>query len=69
MAIRDHDREQKIRAARLRGGLLGKYDQNYLIRCLDETRASLRRVRAVVRAIDNLDEEALAAINEADQLL
>jgi hypothetical protein len=66
---RDPDRETKIRATRLRGGLLNAYDENYLIRCVDETRASLRRLVTFVRAIDNPDEEALAAIDEAEHLL
>jgi hypothetical protein len=69
VATRDPDRERRIRAIRLRGALLNEFDENYLIRCLDETRASLRRVVTLVRAIDNPDEEALAAIAEAEHLL
>jgi hypothetical protein len=59
MAIRDPDREQKIRAARLRGELLNEYDENYLIRCLDETPPIVEeRTRMTERpALQAVDEQ------------
>ncbi len=73
MTIRDPIHERTIRTALLHGESLNRSDEYYLIGCLDETRASLRRLRAslatFVRETADPGVEALAAIAEAEHLL